>query len=104
MDNLSTVDKLAGPNVSFIERLHCILGRCGKMCTVHCPVAPCSNVSSVCMYVGPCSSVLCIVRMYGGYTCSGVCTFQSSIVCMEDIRVVECVPPGQALYVWRIYV
>ena len=24
MDNLSAVDKLAGPNVSFIERFHCI--------------------------------------------------------------------------------
>ena len=42
--------------------------------------------------------------MYGGYTCSGVCASRSSIVCIEDIRVVECVPPGQALYVWRVYV
>ena len=25
MDNLSTVDKLAGPNLSFIERFHCII-------------------------------------------------------------------------------
>ena len=25
MDNLSTVDKLPGPNVSFIERFHCIV-------------------------------------------------------------------------------
>ena len=24
MDNLSTVDKIAGPNVSFIKRFHCI--------------------------------------------------------------------------------
>ena len=24
MDNLSTVDKLPGPNLSFIERFHCI--------------------------------------------------------------------------------
>ena len=25
MDNLSTVDKFAGPNVSFIKRFHCIM-------------------------------------------------------------------------------
>ena len=25
VDSLSTMDKLAGPNVSFIERFHCII-------------------------------------------------------------------------------
>ena len=35
MDNLSTVDKLAGPNVSFIERLHCtITSNVGDTCDI----------------------------------------------------------------------
>ena len=52
MDNLSTVDKLAGPNVSFIKRIHCIYNvcMCARMqcvCVLVCSVYLCSY--AVCM-------------------------------------------------------